>query len=774
MKGSSIRDTLLRLLFTSPRPINKALFDGARPILFPDEAAFVEFLSTEDHQEQVECAQRIITNLSYHHRCPAPHRLLNTLLATQEERRVGIREGDYVPRDHFVHLAHLYLLGIYLFAYHGALNTSCAKQLVRLKRNDLAGDRGAANTYAVFATFWVQFVSYHDLGYPFEMLPPADRERHKAWFAPYKSVPLWIHLDLACKALAQIAAMHGIIEERDEASFSDDVVVHYGQDARHDADVLAQLEKWKDAIILPKMTHPGGLKQLLALVPQLEVCCCLEHRDSGVPYAVVIPDKQEVIKLWGTLPRALQRHENQLPQLAMDGFTAVLGKHIWRYYAIDPKGSFDTACRKALGDNWGLVRKLCLSLAEDRKFQHILTHGVSCLERLGAHVYGLLLDQCELLTKEAVHDPKLRGELDGALARTDISHELENAVSTIGKSFGKAITAVVDSYLRKNLDRSLYTGLVVSGGEATAQRIYESAKLGSGSTATSLWKRVGEELDGELFRPAARNTRIRESAANLAALTCSDAAKKRSPYANPLETTKVNADFSLSTSLRAQWPLFGALDSNLRQRGLDTFEWLVEHYRPAYVQHNRHYTERPERYVDHGFASAVVSSICASEYALLLSSLDAPVSQRRCPLIRMALRVGTTLDRAAAEFDVRLLGAQTTEIVALHNVYTDDLGDRADRYRTDLSGQPLAYLALLADGLQNWDRESLVRQSLGPSGSHLPGNRYDVQIRDGYLWITVNGRKLNIEREHRALTATLSSYLKNADALIRLALSQNA
>ena len=80
---------------------------------------------------------------------------------------------SYVPQDHFTHLVHLYLLGVYLFTHHKKLNRTIARYFERRRQEEKHAcslNSGEA-AFGDFVFAWRAFVLLHDIAYPHELEP---------------------------------------------------------------------------------------------------------------------------------------------------------------------------------------------------------------------------------------------------------------------------------------------------------------------------------------------------------------------------------------------------------------------------------------------------------------------------------------------------------------------------------------------------------------------------------------------------------------------------
>jgi hypothetical protein len=112
----------------------------------------------------------------------------------------------------------------------------------------------------------------------------------------------------------------------------------------------------------------------------------------------------------------------------------------------------------------------------------------------------------------------------------------------------------------------------------------------------------------------------------------------------------------------------------------------------------------------------------------------------------------------------------------LHNLYPDALRSAAysrQTLKTKLTTQPFTFLAMLADGLQKWDRVCLLNEATSQISGFIPGSRYNLEIRDDQmLHIRLLGPRLMMAEAEDSLRKSLGAYLEDADSLIRLKLEE--
>lgn len=172
---TKINETLLEKLIVNPQPqpskkevkrIYCALFER----MYPCKESFVDFLSAQSIDRQYESAQVIVQRLCYCANFPPSYYALTDVIAVENYQENNIRETDmHIPRDHFIHLVYLYLLGIYIFFYNSEFYNAIVA-LNRFERRDVTAGQPTIGAVKDFISEWKYFCIYHDVGYPGEIL----------------------------------------------------------------------------------------------------------------------------------------------------------------------------------------------------------------------------------------------------------------------------------------------------------------------------------------------------------------------------------------------------------------------------------------------------------------------------------------------------------------------------------------------------------------------------------------------------------------------------
>lgn len=169
-----INATLLDKLFIAPSPMGGdpeilRVFNQLQSRMFPGKRTFEEFLSAQNIDVQFEKAELIIHRLCYESNFPPSYFAIKDIASVEEYHKGNTGEYDsYIPRDHFLHIVNLYLLGLYVFFY----NTEFHRRLVkanRYRRKITNCSDYTIDCYKDFISEWKYFCLYHDIGYAQEL-----------------------------------------------------------------------------------------------------------------------------------------------------------------------------------------------------------------------------------------------------------------------------------------------------------------------------------------------------------------------------------------------------------------------------------------------------------------------------------------------------------------------------------------------------------------------------------------------------------------------------
>lgn len=179
-----INKTLLSRLFRepNPQPQNEEVLSFYKELysrIFPNPDDFIEFLTSQNIDRQYESAEHIVHRLCYHANFPPSYYALLDIICVENYQKREVSYADsYIPRDHFIHTVYLYLLGIYVFFYNSEFYTKIISAN-KFERQGLTFGNIAHDCIKDFISEWKYFCLYHDIGYSAEILGNMDKFPNK-------------------------------------------------------------------------------------------------------------------------------------------------------------------------------------------------------------------------------------------------------------------------------------------------------------------------------------------------------------------------------------------------------------------------------------------------------------------------------------------------------------------------------------------------------------------------------------------------------------------
>lgn len=191
---SRINKTLLEKLFLNPnpqpnRPDVLIMFNKLSYRMFPGKQDFMEFLKAQNLDRQYELAEIIIHRLCYVSNFPPSFFAMKDILCVEIYQKQEYTEADsFIPRDHFIHLINIYLLGIYIFFYNSQFFNRIVKDN-QFERSEEPIFTPLLNEIKDFISEWKYFSLYHDIGYVPEIFSNKKKvtNANKTYNGLYKS-----------------------------------------------------------------------------------------------------------------------------------------------------------------------------------------------------------------------------------------------------------------------------------------------------------------------------------------------------------------------------------------------------------------------------------------------------------------------------------------------------------------------------------------------------------------------------------------------------------
>ncbi len=205
-----INSTLLTALFISPNPqpqkaeVGK-FYNELNNRIFPNRDYFTEYLQAQTIDKQYELATKIIHSLCFYANFPPSYYALNDVLCIENyNNRFVDKENSYIPRDHYLHIVNLYILGVYVFFYNSEFYSRIVFEN-RFERQNYLIENSKKDCIKDFISEWKYFCLFHDVGYTAELLgnKGKDGQREKIVEDMYKNKSHFQASFLVGKTLSQ-------------------------------------------------------------------------------------------------------------------------------------------------------------------------------------------------------------------------------------------------------------------------------------------------------------------------------------------------------------------------------------------------------------------------------------------------------------------------------------------------------------------------------------------------------------------------------------------
>lgn len=536
-------------------------------------------------------------------------------------------------------------------------------------------------------------------------------------------------------------------------------------------DILTRLNAWDHARYIPSLTGRGELTLLLAFIPEAQICAYLERTDTGEPYLVVTGGSHpDVVVLTDRLPREISRSLDSMVDMALSEGLTPASKYKWQYFGVDVGQVFRKKLENVIGKPYNDFEEIYRNLSAVNEFRTIQVKNQHSAEQLGALAYHMLCRQYGSNMHPQADDGPYSG-INSVL--TAFNQGLSDAIPGIPKLLADTLAKCLeDSLADKHKD---VKGILKQGtGAEAVERLLELIGFKEQRFVTDFAIRAGQSLEKNLRSPVILRRRTHEWLEIIFKKVNKSASVCRVAEANPFAGLSIGHSLTAKELCERSHCLLDQAERRIRARDFPGVQHLVEKYVPTWVANSEEY-EPKSTFIDHGFSSGFVALIAAREYSSVLESVEHPdTSERIRRLIRLAFGIPSEAQHRVALFERSLLESAVAETVLLHNLYTDGFQGEDDRRRllTRINRQPLTYLALLADGLQKWDRRYLVLQSRNHLGQFIPGSYYDIRIENDCFLISLLGRRLDMQAAEKDLRGGLRKYLKDADSIIRLQLAE--
>ena len=769
----TVRDTLYDSLFTQSPPFMGDVLREHEAEVFPGKQIFQQFLREGDGQKRIEQAKSILRRLAFESELLVPSQLTSALLRAEEE--VGPRRASpqYIPQDHFVHLVHLYLLGIYIFTHHKKLHRSLTRFFEDLRHKQTIELRTLSDEAAFldFVFAWRAFVLLHDVGYVWELGLEEDDVVLKECRSLWNSMGDSMASELTAYYLSRIATWKTV--DSDNASIllettGINYVPEIGQKENRRLMEFTFVDEFARKAVVPKSASrvpiihgTRFISTLTALVKPSSLIALLVHSRLGDVACAIIPDSEgkHIVRRYHNLEGYA---DALLIKMAFsEGRTPSQGKD--RYYEWQLFCPNYPNIRSTFNDSLrSITDGQCTALEIDKLCDDILSEAPAPLLTITSErdyrdsefsLYCLLADWRRLALPRIKDAEQSNYSMVNKIA---ISQE-----KTLGKLLANSIELRINAHLAKYKSESKSKSMQ----EGIEQLIRDA--LVPLKDLEQLAKDFETEYGSEMRRKtgsAFQRRRIFEALFGVS---------KRCLGGAGASTSADSEAHRLSSAILGK--IAGkvpSVDAILKTSGAPPLDVLLDCYCPSYLDKTA---------TDHGLAGAVCAMMISSNLESILKVAQRANENRGettddtilGKYAQIALSFGEKVQADEALYQVECLMNHVSAAIALHNLYPANLaGLVKSDFKIDLKRSPFSYFAMLCDALQTWDRDRRLMQSSHSLLYKTSGDGYNIHVEGDVIKITEFDHGLDIAKRAEEVKKGLESYLRGSKHLIWLELGE--
>jgi hypothetical protein len=419
---------------------------------------------------------------------------------------------------------------------------------------------------------------------------------------------------------------------------------------------------------------------------------------------------------------------------------------IWNYYALKPEKEYSDFVKEVFGDNATNFYKVAEYLIEQTPLTIKLIISDNDFRDLCFNIYLKLYDFQDYLKE---NDENLKLEVFFETTQRLMFDLEKNIVQKIIKVIDEDLTLCVHNlHMRDEFNKH---------GRSIVKKLIKTCW----PNINALTDKINKSVGGQIITEVENRNLIHELYS-----TIKDDLKDYTANSDFFCIDKINAmEFEriLESESRSK------LDYKLTQSGLCNI-FNLSKYNPQYagVSFNIYY--------DHGVFSALAAIELQQTFILLNNKLIEKPGDKASKLekiLRLGIGVGARSDDLLLMYQCKGLMQEALYSVCIHNIRPCLLNGESERkFRTDLQTEPFAFVCLLADSLQPWERERIINQSLLNLPYSTYGDGFDFIIQGNSFYITEVGDNLEIEKRSDDLRNFLDEYLRGASQMVKLTLCE--
>jgi hypothetical protein len=740
---NNITVTLKKNLFDFPHPTRFGKeFRDLYPFIFPNKEIFISFLEEENFEQQTYYAEKILLRLSYDSFFPPPTKLLfNTL--SMESSLFGEKKQGYIGRDHFVHLVHLYLLGIYSFFYYQILNENIFSYFRNIRGiADIKSGHISHSVIKDIIVSWRYFILFHDISYPIEYFLGTQLTKKDEYLAPFNGIQKSIGKDLSLRALSKFIGVSKLIKNKNENNFESQIKNHL---------TSVDLIQFNDFNLLKlqqleKVYGFETIRTVYTVFGKDKIVPVLFDKFSMLPLLVYKYSNDKEYKTFQTINLKsniiLSKIKNEVDSPYNKDFMN-LSNYFWVYF-VDTGITVENIVTKFFNDiNFDAFDKTVEYIQSLTSYQYSMVVSDSSFKQYCFDIYLVLYKMAGYFqTEDITYDLNYAKFLSEIV--TDYSKDIPVRISDTLKTI--LTEKLEDIDFEKDMEKPLSFNEIIYN---YLKKVSNTYKGFAEAIANPLLQSMQVQYESKKYikdiRESLKNRFIEKAINNNLKIDTTD---------DKLLYDEIIADTNLNLK-----EITKSLNKKIGLNKLGKLEDVLK-YQPK--------RKNQRKCFDHGVSSSLVFLSTIDIYKQLQNINDPNFKS----ILKIAFGIDFEKDKSYVKHKLDNIFSEVAYSILIHNIYPEFLSKEYKSYKTKLENSPFAYFCILMDSLQQWDRKFQVNQAFNELPYNTVSKSFNIEIKNNKIRITDFSSRIDIRKSLVNLKLGIDDYLYKASELIELNLGE--
>lgn len=778
-----INATLLSALFDNPQPQPQKeevlrFYHELNDRIFPNRNLFISYLKAQVIDSQYEYAAKILHSLCFYSNFPPPYYSLTDITCMENHQKEKTQKADhYIPRDHFLHIVNLYILGIYIFFYDSEFYARIVFEN-RFERSNQEYENIKRDCVKDFLSEWKYFCLFHDVGYSAEALSDQSQNYRSRAFSKLQkesdfkksfsrnTIVTQMSFFGAIEVIARIILVKMILEYASERvtldhkmfkAFQQSPLYYYPKGSRGAAEIkFSEVGSFIDSSIrMEKIYSNHCLKAVLPTVGAQAVSIVGSLKDSGrvvfISYSDNTSRKLVFLRDFENHPE-LERLSASPDLLLLDDYVPA---EFDLEYLLREKNSFDDIYEFAEADYYRSVfdrantdlKEQFIGISNERQFLEFQYTVYEWFFQLTERILNCALEDC---LNKAAKAAKSAREPDAVMAK---------------------YRCEINSLIFQSLEGQYYDNINQTCLDCLKEELGHYCGKPSGVDDSELGELVSG-IVGEFFasvQKLAKNRMYKD--------TVTQKAKEQ-----------FLSDFEQDNNLL--W-LYSSLYINLKcvldkQTVSFNYDYVkAEVVEPPFLQeligskvqeymYGKTLKQVQDAYVipygnrsDHGIVS---SQYAAGIFKIYRNAIECATEEKEKKLLSILFNMSDDFCKARKKYTQNYdhVFRNVLFAVFIHNLYPRQFNgeDKLKNHKTGIQDS-FSYLALLCDALQQWNRPHMLLPAFFESRPNEDTSEdYDIRVQDNTIYIYESTTKTAQNRLTHNIQL-LSEYLNDINAFLK-------